>query len=535
MMGDDLAKNIIERFGQLRAIRQPWEGDWRDIATYIVPERNFTPEGASSPQPRRRIYDSTAPSSNERLAAAIAGLLVNPALKWFGLGTDDDVDGDEEVRGWFDFVRDSMFRVFNRPDLKFYISINEFLQDAASFGTAAMYHRKMPDGSTYYQTLPLSTVFIDEDSYGRVNVLYRRFELTAPQAVDMFGLDRLPEAVVKIYKEGKNIAQKHSYIQAVYPRERRDHSRLDARNKKYASVVVHESSKSTIVESGFDTFPFSVARWMKSAGERYGTGPGKKVLPEIMMVNAMSKTMIEAAQKIADPPLMMPDDGFMLPLRTHPGGVNFYRSGTQERIEPLYNGARPDINVEIIEQRRAVIRDAHFLDMLDLPLLDRMTATEVMQRQSNKMQLFSPILSRLTAELLDPIIFNTFNYLAKSNALPPAPEALAGKNLRVTYLSPLALSQKSSEAVNVQRYMEFITPMAQVDPTVLDSIHPQRFAELGKSMFNTPQRMFRTDAEVAEKQQRDRDFAEAAQQAEIAKTTAEAAKAGSEALTGLRQ
>ena len=32
---------------------------------------------------------------------------------------------------------------------------------------------------------------------------------------------------------------------------------------------------------------------------------------------------------------MVPDDGFILPIRTVPGGLNFYRSGTRERIEPL--------------------------------------------------------------------------------------------------------------------------------------------------------------------------------------------------------
>ena len=54
----------------------------------------------------------------------------------------------------------------------------------------------------------------------------------------------------------------------------------------------------------------------------------------IKMLNKMSEVTIRAAQKQVDPPLLVPDDGFMLPIRTVPGGLNFYRSGTRDRIEP---------------------------------------------------------------------------------------------------------------------------------------------------------------------------------------------------------
>ena len=52
-------------------------------------------------------------------------------------------------------------------------------------------------------------------------------------------------------------------------------------------------------------------------------------LPDVKMLNEMSKTTIKAAQKQVDPPLLVPDDGFILPVRTVPGGLNFYRAGTE--------------------------------------------------------------------------------------------------------------------------------------------------------------------------------------------------------------
>ena len=79
-------------------------------------------------------------------------------------------------------------------------------------------------------------------------------------------------------------------------------------------------------------FPFVVPRYLKASNEIYGITYNDGVA-NVKMLNEMSKTTIKAAQKQVDPPLV-PDDGF-LPVRTVPGGLNFYRSGTRDRIEPL--------------------------------------------------------------------------------------------------------------------------------------------------------------------------------------------------------
>ena len=77
---------------------------------------------------------------------------------------------------------------------------------------------------------------------------------------------------------------------------------------------------------------------LKASNEIYGRSPAMTALPDVKMLNEMSKTTIKAAQKQVDPPLLVPDDGFLLPVRTVPGGLNFYRSGTRDRIEPLNIG-----------------------------------------------------------------------------------------------------------------------------------------------------------------------------------------------------
>ena len=111
-------------------------------------------------------------------------------------------------------------------------------------------------------------------------------------------------------------------------------------------------SEQLLSESGFDDFPFMVPRFVKDSVSTYGRSPAMNALPDVKMLNKMSETTIRAAQKQIDPPLMVPDDGFVLPVRTTPGALNFYRSGTRDRLEPLNIGAYNPLGLNMEEQRR---------------------------------------------------------------------------------------------------------------------------------------------------------------------------------------
>ena len=83
-----------------------------------------------------------------------------------------------------------------------------------------------------------------------------------------------------------------------------------------------------LAEGGFNEF-YVVPRYLKASYEIYGRSPAMNALPDVKMLNKMSEVTIKAAQKQIDPPLMIPDDGFILPVRIRSGGLNFYRSGSR--------------------------------------------------------------------------------------------------------------------------------------------------------------------------------------------------------------
>ena len=74
------------------------------------------------------------------------------------------------------------------------------------------------------------------------------------------------------------------------------------------------------------------------------------------------------------------------------------------------------------------------------------TATEVLQRNEEKMRLLSPVLGRLQAELLQPLISRSFALLLRAGLLPPAPEELQGQEIDIEHVKPPCESAKTYRA-----------------------------------------------------------------------------------------
>jgi hypothetical protein len=213
------------------------------------------------------------------------------------------------------------------------------------------------------------------------------------------------------------------------------------------------------------------------------------------MLNEMSKTTIKAAQKQVDPPLLVPDDGFILPVRTVPGGLNFYRAGTRDRIEPLNIGANNPLGLNMEEQRRNAIRDTFYVNQLMMQNGPQMTATEVVQRNEEKMRLLGPVLGRLQSELLRPLIDRTFAILLRKKIFRQAPQFLAGQDIQIEYVSPLAKAQRSSELQSIMRAIEIFGSLAQISP-VFDHINIDNLVTHLADIVGVPAKVLNSKSEV---------------------------------------
>ena len=498
MAKTDLTKNLLSRFDKLKSQRQNWESHWQDVADYMQPRKaDVTKQRARGDKRMELIFDSSPIQAVELLAASLHGMLTNPSTPWFTLRfKDQDVDTEDEAKLWLQSATDAMYTAFNRST--FQQEIFELYHDLITFGTAAMFIEEDNDDLVKFSTRHINEVFIAENDKGRIDTIYRKFNISARAAVQKFGnkVSSDIEATVK-----KDPYSEIDIIHAVYPRDDFNPTKKDKSNMPFESVYIEVKTGNELSVSGFKEFPFVVPRYLKASNEIYGRSPAMTALPDVKMLNEMSKTTIKAAQKQVDPPLLVPDDGFLLPVRTVPGGLNFYRSGTRDRIEPLNIGANNPLGLNMEEQRRDSIRSVFYVNQLMMQDGPQMTATEVIQRNEEKMRLLGPVLGRLQSELLKPLIDRVFSILLRNNMLPQAPEFLSGKDIEIEYVSPLAKAQKSSELQSIMRAIEILGSLANVAP-VFDYVNFDNLVKHLADIVGVPQKILKSQSQVnAERQE----------------------------------
>jgi len=495
-MDDPRASALMKRYQTLQTNRSHWESHWQELGDYVCPRKaDITKKRTGGDKRTELIFDGTAIHAAELMSASLHGMLTNAATPWFDLRYEnDELNGDDEAKEWLEGATDVMYQHLARSN--FQEQIHELYSDLVTFGTGVIFIENDENDGFRFSTRHIAECYVSENEQGRVDTVFRKYKTTARAAVRQFGEQEVTQRIAKLNTDDPYAEIELLHI--VMPREDRDRRKKNAVNKPFASIYLDPAEKMIIGESGYDEFPYCVPRFLKASFEiGYGRSPAMTALPDTKMVNKMSEVVIRASQLQIHPPLMVPDDGFMLPVRTTPGGLNFYRSGTRDRIEPLNIGANNPLGEMQLEQRRQAIRAAFYVDQLILGQGPQMTATEVVQRTEEKMRLLGPVLGRLQAELLQPLIGRCFAILSRQKAFAAAPPMLREGNIDIEYVSPLAKAQRTGDIQGILQMIEFLMPLMQLDQGVADYLDMDGLAKHIIKVTGTPAAVVRGEGEVA--------------------------------------
>lgn len=493
--------DVFTRYDQMQKARANWEQHWEEIAERVLPRSaEFTGEQEAGTKRTSKLYDATAALALERFSSAVESLLTPRGAKWHTLrATNPLVDQDDNVRLWFDQIESLLFNFRYSPKSNFASQMHECYMSLGAFGTAALFVDERDVRGMTYRAVHLSDIFISEDENGMIDTVFRRCEMTARQALRMFRDGDLSSDLQKLANERPD--ERVKLLHAVMPRTDRDPTRRDRRNLPFASGYFEIKTRNLIEEGGFENLPYIMSRYVTGPRETYGRSPAMTILPDIRMINEMSRTVIRAGQKVVDPPLLIADDGVIFPVNTTPGGTTFARldGRTQPPVQPLYTGARVDIGFEMMEQRRRVINDAFLVTLFQILVeTPTMTATEVLQRAQEKGALLAPTVGRQQSETLGPLIERELNILDEQGVLPPPPPIMieAQGEYEIEYVSPLSRAMKAEEGVGILRTMEMVQPIAAVDPSVMDNFDFDEITRILADTNGAPRKILRGQDDI---------------------------------------
>ena len=502
------AADICTELAALKSDRGVWEYHWEEIAERMLPRQvGFFGERTHGEKKTQKIFDSRPQIALERFGSVMDSLLTPRQSIWHNLtSTNEYLNRDYTVKSWFYQVNKILFAARYSPKANFAGQNSERWVSMGAFGTGAIFIDFQPGSGLRYRCVNLRDLLMRLNHQGIVDTVYRMLKLTARQAAQKWGVRALPERVLKALENPNRQNETFEFVHCVKPREDYDNSRADARGKPWASYYVAVADKQMVApEGGFNSFPYSIARYTTAPDEVYGRSPAMTALPDVKMLNEMAKTDMRAVHKLVDPPILLHDDGILgngaMTVNMRPGGLNVGgvdRNGNA-LIQPFQTGARVDIAETKMEQRRGSIDDAFLVTLFQILVENpRMTATEALIRSQEKGMLLTPTIGRQTSEALGPQIERELDLLMFHRVLPPMPDLLieAEGEFEITYDSPMSRMQRAEELVGVQRSMELLTPFAQMNPSVLDVINQDELARLTLEVSGVPSPVINSEAAI---------------------------------------
>ena len=485
---DEIAADIIKRQERSMGSRGTLDSHCEEIARRIMPNYagSFASRGMGRVEGEKRtedMVDATGTLALGRFASAMESMLTPRNSIWHhAVPSYKPLMKDRRVRQWFEDLTDALFRYRYASKANFAAQKRADYLALGAFGTGCLYIDQLAgrnERGLRYRYVHLGEVYFMENHQGLVDTALRRFDLTARQALQKFGPDKLPEQIVQQAKDTAKCDTQHWFIHCVQPRsdeEGYDPERKDERGFPFTDYYVSITGRKLVQSGGHNTFPYAISRYDVAPGEVYGRSPAMLALPSLKVLNEEKKTVLKQGHRAVDPVLLAHDDGVLDAFSLKPGTLNFGGVNADGRAMvqalPVGNLA---LAKEMMESERAVINDFFLVSLFQI-LVDtpQMTATEVLERAREKGALLSPTMGRQQSESLGPMIEREIDVLVMQGLIDPMPEALreAEGEYTIEYDSPLSRAQKAEEAAGLFRTVDWMTTVINItqDPSPLDHI-----------------------------------------------------------------
>jgi len=488
---EKLRKHAEQRFKGMFAARKDKDADAYEIAGLCMPSRSkqivenhrATNRTASV---KSTLYDGHAIRSFEICANGMLSGLSSRSRAWFRPKLiDEELMNFHPVRLWLDDLATRMYAAFAMTN--FYEAALSVYLEMAAFGTAADIMVGNDETISVNHPLTFGEYAIATGEDGRTNALARALALTTTQMVEKFGADRfdssalhwdrVTEPVKQAWDKG-NYQQRFLVHQLIELNPAYVPGKLGRLGMQWRSLKWEpgqpDKGKFLAIE-GFHEQCFMAPRWETLSGEEWGTGRGKKALPDMRALQLAAKRSGEAEDMAVKPPTWGPpslDRVSMLPgAHTAVAAVDM-----QTGIKPVY-----EIPYQIIQMLDGKIERLHqavdamtyadlFMAISNMDGVQPRNVEELVRRHEEQLTQLGPVTDRANAEFLQIAFDRMFGILLRGGLLPPPPQEIEGMEIKVDFVSVLAQAQKLLGISTTERAIAFVGNLGAAFPEAGDNL-----------------------------------------------------------------
>jgi len=465
---------IDKKFQAMKEERDKKLALWEEISDFVAPNMGWFDNDYPNSANRRgeEIIDSTVRRALSTLQAGMQGGLTSPSKAWFQLTVHDPALAViPAVLTWVGMVRDILINIFSQSNI--YNRLHGAYGEIGAFGTAAILIEEDDLRVINARLFTAGEYAVSFDNAGLPNAFAREVWMSALDMRDSFG-DKVSgkvQSALRNHQEGQWFKVYHIIA------EDKGFGTPPKRITRfpYYSLYWEPDQESELQLGGYEEFPVLVPRWDTIGSDYYGYGPGEMALPESKTLQVMRAHFLRADELSIDPPVAFPQQVLGEQMQIRPGGV-YFTSDPNNAARPIYQ-VQPNFegHLQAIADSRDLIKQAFFADLFlmlaQMDMQGRMTATEVNIRQQEKMQMLGPVVERLEYELLNPLVGRTYMVAMRKGLIPNPPAEMAGQDIKVEYISMLAIAQKASSMDGINGLVALVTGLAGIDPEVVDKLN----------------------------------------------------------------
>lgn len=472
-------KRLLRRMESLKLERTMHEPRMNDAIKYVLPYHHSMLGADKGKAYEDRRYDSTAAESASLLADGMVGSISPSTTKWFATKSNiNERNDDPFVKELLQEIEERMVEAVARSN--YYELAPTIFKHAIALETVGVVIDKdIETGSAVLVIIPPSELYVVNDAHGKLDAAFRRYKLTAEQAVNLWPDRPLSPAIMRDAEQ--NPDNEHEFLAVYMRRHQRERGASDVLNMPWAGYFCEVGGPDDVIieETGYQTQPIAVWRWEIRGRDPYGYGLTTEAMPEIKVANGMARSLLKMADRASDPPVFLPesmadqfgrDDNHPL----DPGAVNFYTDNY--RPYEFHPSSGFPITDRVLEQQREKIRSIfktkYFMMLMQLDQQGT-TAYEIRERKIEKITAMSSIIGRCQKEFLDAFLARVFWLEMEAGRMPQNMDILGG-GLDVEYIGPFAQAQKEvAQTGGVVSGLTNIAGMLQIWPDLAMKIRAE--------------------------------------------------------------
>jgi len=442
------------------------------LAEHFYPERaDFTITRNIGNELADGLLDSYPILCRRDLGNGISSML-RDGPEWFEIDVAGD-DPDYAGKEWLQSRSKALQRMFGHTSSGFTRATKQGDHDYVAFGQAVL---SVEPNKNYNGILVrnwhLRDCAWEDDETGQVGPVHRKWAPSLYELKRTFGEHALHQSQVDKCRTEPMATAKIRHI--VMPSEMYGKGQFEQFG--WVSLFVDMEREHIIQERGINYKYYSVPRFQTIAGAPYAYSPATvAALPNARALQAMTFTLMEAAERYARPPLTATAQVVRSDIDLGPDGITWidrdYDQKTGRALEPLLQdrGGYP-IGMDFREKVVDVLSSCFYLNRLSLPeTTHEMTAYEVSERMKQyrreNLPLFAPIEKDYNGQLCEAAFGLAFdmNLLGSPHDVP---SSLRDRDIEWKFRSPLSSADEEKKVQQFQLNADMLATAAQMDPMI---------------------------------------------------------------------